>query len=626
MKKVIKILKSFKMINISASLLSLVFVVCSILFSSINFLNVGNLLVREAENKKINYIELKKDNSFKYEEVRGIENEINNNLIISQTSINVLGFNFEENLREKNINDAYLPIVLSASSLKDKDFTIIGNLPEEGEVLLSSEYFEIFKDNGFIDLNRTIYDEPKSFIKYEDFIDSCVFKDGYSLKISGFFVFDEIKMPAIFQKAIFLNIDDINTLTSSLSTKPFKDGYAFKEYIPNFIFPSYLENIGNDSKVYLFNNDLNFNNQNYFLLNHELYASYLSNEEKEYIIPKEFVFNSNENLKLKTSIQNLVSNVDDYAYQYISTKEANNFFSTISLTYAQSIFIKDYCLQNKLDISSLSLEDKIKIFKEYLISIYNDPFFNDSRVKQYYNELTTYMKEMFDYLKKEYSNEFVTPTLTLLNRQNNTQLKFEFNGLYFIDNSATLTILPPQVGEEVLLNPNNNINSIYIFLNNKNDDLSNELDYLYNQKLFDYVQNSKVFNISIITNRNIKIVLLILLPIFLVLNLLVNLIFNLINRKKIESIMEKLGVTKEDIVKSLLCYTFIIFALSCLISLLISYYLLRPILFISNLFVNISFIELLISLVGSILITFLNFLVVYTFIKLNKSNNKTTIK
>ena len=187
-------------------------------------------------------------------------------------------------------------------------------------------------------------------------------------------------------------------------------------------------------------------------------------------------------------------------------------------------------------------------------------------------------------------------------------------------------ILPPQVGEEVLLNPNNNINSIYIFLNNKNDDLSNELDYLYNQKLFDYVQNSKVFNISIITNRNIKIVLLILLTIFLVLNLLVNLIFDLINRKKIESIMEKLGVTKEDIVKSLLCYAFIIFALSCLISLLISYYLLRPILFISNLFVNISFIELLISLVGSILITFLNFLVVYTFIKLNKSNNKTTIK
>ena len=236
------------------------------------------------------------------------------------------------------------------------------------------------------------------------------------------------------------------------------------------------------------------------------------------------------------------------------------------------------------------------------------------------------MKEMFDYLKKEYSNEFVTPTLTLINRQNNTQLKLEFNGLYFIDNSATLTILPPQVGEEVLLNPNNNINSIYIFLNNKNDDLSNELDYLYNQKLFDYVQNSKVFNISIITNRNIKIVLLILLTIFLVLNLLVNLIFDLINRKKIESIMEKLGVTKEDIVKSLLCYTFIIFALSCLISLLISYYLLRPILFISNLFVNISFIELLISLVGSILITFLNFLVVYTFIKLNKSNNKTTIK
>ena len=626
MKKVIKILKSFKRINISTSLLSLVFVVCSILFSSINFLNVGNLLVREAENRKINYIELKKDNSFKYEEVRGIENEINNNLIISQTSINVLGFNFEENLREKNMNDAYFPIVLSASSLKDKDFTIIGNLPEEGEVLLSSEYFEIFKDNGFIDLNRTIYDESKSFIKYEDFIDSWVFKDGYSLKISGFFVFDEIKMPAIFQKAIFLNIDDINTLTSSLSTKPFKDGYAFKEYIPNFIFPSYLENIGNDSKVYLFNNDLNFNNQNYFLLNHELYASYLSNEEKEYIIPKEFVFNSNENLKLKTSIQNLVSNVDDYAYQYISTKEANNFFSTISLTYAQSIFIKDYCLQNKLDISSLSLEDKIKIFKEYLISIYNDPFFNDSRVKQYYNELTTYMKEMFDYLKKEYSNEFVTPTLTLINRQNNTQLKLEFNGLYFIDNSATLTILPPQVGEEVLLNPNNNINSIYIFLNNKNDDLSNELDYLYNQKLFDYVQNSKVFNISIITNRNIKIVLLILLPIFLVLNLLVNLIFNLINRKKIESIMEKLGVTKEDIVKSLLCYTFIIFALSCLISLLISYYLLRPILFISNLFVNISFIELLISFVGSILITFLNFLVVYTFIKFNKSNNKTTIK
>ena len=81
----------------------------------------------------------------------------------------------------------------------------------------------------------------------------------------------------------------------------------------------------------------------------------------------------------------------------------------------------------------MSLEDKIKIFKEYLISIYNDPFFNDSRVKQYYNELTTYMKEMFDYLKKEYSNEFVTPTLTLINRQNNAQLKLEFNGLYFID-------------------------------------------------------------------------------------------------------------------------------------------------------------------------------------------------
>ena len=315
-----------------------------------------------------------------------------------------------------------------------------------------------------------------------------------------------------------------------------------------------------------------------------------------------------------------------YTNKYISSKKVNNFFSTTSLTYSQSIFIKDYCLQNKLNISSLSLENKIKIFKEYLISIYNDPFFNNSTIKLYYTELTTYMKEMFDYLKKEYSNEFVNPILTIINRQNNIQIKLKFNGVYFIDNSATLTILPSQVGGEVLLNPNNNINSIYIFLNNKNDDLSNKIDYLYDQKLFDYVQNSKVCNVSIITNRNIKRVLSILLPISFVLNLSVNLIFNFINRKKNESIMEKLGVTKEDIVKSLFCYTFIIFVLSSLISLLISYYSLHPILFISNLFVNISFIEILISAIGSILITFLNFLVVYIFIKLNKTNSQEIIQ
>lgn len=626
MKKTLKILKFFKRVNIPTILSSLIFVVCSILLLSINYINVGNLIIEETKNKNLNYIELKKDNQFGNDEVRKIENEINDNLIISQNSINLLGFNIEENLRKKNMNDAYFPIVLSSSSLKDKDFTIIGNLPEKGEVLLSSKYFEIFKDNGFIDLNRTINNESKSYVKYEDFINSYVFKDGYSLKISGFFVFDEIKMPTIFQKAIFLNINDIKVLTSSLSTKQFKEGYAFKENIPNLVFPSYLENIHNNSKVYLFNENLNFNNSNYYLLNHELYSSYLNNEQKEYIIPKEFVFNSNENLKLKTSIQNLVSNIDDYAYQYISSKKVNNFFSTTSLTYSQSIFIKDYCLQNKLNISSLSLENKIKIFKEYLISIYNDPFFNNSTIKLYYTELTTYMKEMFDYLKKEYSNEFVNPILTIINRQNNIQIKLKFNGVYFIDNSATLTILPSQVGGEVLLNPNNNINSIYIFLNNKNDDLSNKIDYLYDQKLFDYVQNSKVCNVSIITNRNIKRVLSMLLPISFVLNLSVNLIFNFINRKKNESIMEKLGVTKEDIVKSLLCYTFIIFVLSSLISLLISYYSLHPILFISNLFVNISFIEILISAIGSILITFLNFLVVYIFIKLNKTNSQEIIQ
>lgn len=130
--------------------------------------------------------------------------------------------------------------------------------------------------------------------------------------------------------------------------------------------------------------------------------------EKEFTIPKEYIYNETQDLKITDSPYDFFSTIEKYGIAYVADKTGVNDFN--SQKFDTIKYTKDYYGSKNMSVpSSISDEDKKEIFSLFLKeNLYNYDYWIDEYTKTLRDEANSINNALLTYLLKTYKDTYFT--------------------------------------------------------------------------------------------------------------------------------------------------------------------------------------------------------------------------